>query len=159
MRSSTHWSTTGTRHWDRTRLVLPRVPRQGVRSKGEINSGKVGQNVQGSVESPFSRRSYMGDWGFSMLSLPRFSAQRSRYVTPKPHPHLPFEFNYKKNLDNKYSLSCGINLRRASFWSCKEDDIRRAVSKRNLSVKEKQHQHTFKHPSKGIYLNLGTRFL
>src|SRR5690242_18085751 len=72
-----------------------------------------------------------------MLSLPRLSAQRSRYVTPKPHPHLPFEFNYKKNLDNKNSLSCGFNLRRASFGSCKEDDIRRAVNKRNLSIKGK----------------------
>jgi hypothetical protein len=94
----------------------------------------------------------MGDWGFPALSLPRLSAQRSRYVTPKPHPHLPFEFNYKKNLDNKDSLSFGFNLRRASFWSCKEDDIRRAVNKRNLSIKGKQHQHTFKHPSKGLYL-------
>jgi hypothetical protein len=46
-----------------------------------------------------------------MLSLPRLSAQRSRYVTPKPHPHLPFENNYKKNLDDKGSLSCGFNLK------------------------------------------------
>jgi hypothetical protein len=34
---------------------------------------------------------------------------------PKPHPHLPFEYNYKKNLDNKGSLSCGFNLKRTSF--------------------------------------------
>jgi hypothetical protein len=57
----------------------------------------------------------MGDGGFSTLSLPRLSAQRSRYVTQKLHPHLPFEYNYKKNLDNKDSLSCGFNLKRASF--------------------------------------------
>jgi hypothetical protein len=57
----------------------------------------------------------MGDGGFSTLSLPRLSAQRSRYVPQKPHPHLPFEYNYKKTLGNKDSLSCGFNLKRASF--------------------------------------------
>jgi hypothetical protein len=66
---------------------------------------------------------------------------------------LPFEFNYKKNLDNKDSLSCGFNLRRASFWSCKENDIRRVVNKRNLSIRKRvAHPHPFKHPSKGLYL-------
>jgi hypothetical protein len=50
-----------------------------------------------------------------MLSLPRLSAQRSRYVTQNPTLHLPFEYNYKKNLDDKGSLSCGFNLKRASF--------------------------------------------
>jgi hypothetical protein len=34
---------------------------------------------------------------------------------PKTPPHLPFEYNYKKNLDNKDSLSCGFSLKRASF--------------------------------------------
>jgi hypothetical protein len=49
-----------------------------------------------------------------MLSLPRLSAQKSRYVTPKP-PHLPFEYKYKKNLDDKDSRSCGFDLKRTSF--------------------------------------------
>src|SRR5688572_579470 len=34
---------------------------------------------------------------------------------PKPHPHLPFEFQYKKNLDVKGSISCGNDLKRTSF--------------------------------------------
>src|SRR5688500_4573909 len=52
---------------------------------------------------------------FLRSRFPDFLPQRSRYVTPKPHPHLPFESNYEKNLDNKGSLSSGFNLRRASF--------------------------------------------
>jgi hypothetical protein len=94
----------------------------------------------------------MGDWGFSTLPLPRLSAQRSRYVTPKPHPHLPFEYNYEKNLDNKDSLSCGFSLKRASFWSYKENDIRRAVNKRNLSIRKSSTPACLVAPSRGLCL-------
>jgi hypothetical protein len=50
-----------------------------------------------------------------MISLPRLSAQRNRYVTPKPHPHLPFETKYKKNLDVKGIVNLENGLKRASF--------------------------------------------
>jgi hypothetical protein len=40
-----HGSATGTRIGDRTRLVLSRAPRQDIGPKGEINSGKVDQDV------------------------------------------------------------------------------------------------------------------
>ena len=51
---------------------------------------------------------------FYALASPTFYPKES-VRNPRTPPHLPFEFNYKKNLDNKDSLSCGFNLRRASF--------------------------------------------
>jgi hypothetical protein len=41
----THGGATGTRIGDSTRLILSRAPHQGIGSKGEINAGKVDQNV------------------------------------------------------------------------------------------------------------------
>jgi hypothetical protein len=41
----THRSVTRNRIGDRTGLVLSRAPRQGIGSKGEINAGKVDQDV------------------------------------------------------------------------------------------------------------------
>ena len=41
---------------------------------------------------------------------------------------MPFEYKYEKNLDVKGSLSCGFDLKKTSFWSRKENDIRRAVN-------------------------------
>jgi hypothetical protein len=51
---------------------------------------------------------------FYALASPTFCPKDS-VRNPKPHPRLPFEYNYKKNLDNKGSLSCGFNLKRTSF--------------------------------------------
>jgi hypothetical protein len=64
---------------------------------------------------------------FYALASPTFYPKKS-VRNPKTPPHLPFECNYKKNLDSKDSLRWEFNLKRASFWNCKENDIRRAVN-------------------------------
>jgi hypothetical protein len=50
---------------------------------------------------------------FLRSRFPDFLPPKSRYVTQ--NPHLPFEYKYKKNLDDKSSLSCGFDLKRTSF--------------------------------------------
>jgi hypothetical protein len=50
---------------------------------------------------------------FYVLASPTFYPKES-VRNPKPHPHLPFEFKYKKNLDDKGSISCGNDLKRTS---------------------------------------------
>jgi hypothetical protein len=51
---------------------------------------------------------------FYVLASPTFYPKES-VRNPKPHPHLPFESKYKKNLDVKGIVSFENNFRRASF--------------------------------------------
>jgi hypothetical protein len=51
---------------------------------------------------------------FYVLGSPTFYPKES-VRNPKPHPHLPFESKYKKNLVVKSRASCGKKSKRASF--------------------------------------------
>jgi hypothetical protein len=51
---------------------------------------------------------------FYVLASPTFYPKES-VRNPKPHPHLPFESKYKKNLDVKGIVSFENNFKRTSF--------------------------------------------
>jgi hypothetical protein len=51
---------------------------------------------------------------FLRSRFPDFCPKKS-VRNPKPHPHLPFEFKYKKNLDAKGVVSCRNDSKRTSF--------------------------------------------